>query len=157
MNAVITLPQAETITLYYREGSSDKVYQASIEPAGELFVVNFTYGRRGGTLQTGAKTSSPVDYDTAKRTYDKLVREKLAKGYTPGPDGTPYQHTDQAGRATGILPQLLNPIGEQEVKRLLRDPAWCAQEKFDGRNRLLRIAPPEVEGINKQEIGRAHV
>ena len=149
MNAVMTPPQAETITLYYREGSSDKVYQASIEPAGELFVVNFAYGRRGSTLQTGAKTSSPVDYDTAKRTYDKLVREKLAKGYSPGPDGTPYQHTDQADRATGNLPQLLNPIGEQEVKRLLRDAAWCLQQKFDGRRVLIQKQGDQVTAINR--------
>jgi bifunctional non-homologous end joining protein LigD len=152
MNAVSNTPQAETITLYFREGSSDKVYQAAIEPAGELFVVNFAYGRRGSTLQTGAKTSSPVDYDTAKRTYDKLVREKLAKGYTPGPDGTPYQHTDKADRATGILPQLLNSIGEQEVKRLLRDPFWCAQEKFDGRRVIIQKQGDLVTAINRKGL-----
>src|ERR1043165_4146528 len=105
MNA--TIDQTERITLYYREGSSDKVYQASIEPKGELFVVNFAFGRRGSTLSTGTKTSSPVDYETAKAIYDKLVREKTAKGYTPGEDGTPYQHTDNEQRSTGILPQLL--------------------------------------------------
>ena len=110
MNATMTPPQAERITLYYREGSSDKVYQAAIEPKGELFVVSFAFGRRGSTLNTGTKTSSPVDYETAKNTYDKLVREKMAKGYTPGENGTPYQHSDKADRVTGILPQLLNPI-----------------------------------------------
>ena len=91
MNAVLNLPEAESITLYFREGGSDKVYQARIEPDGELFRVNFSYGRRGSTMQTGTKTSSPVDYDTAKGIYDKLVREKTAKGYTPGQDGTPYR------------------------------------------------------------------
>ena len=35
MNAVTP----ERVTLYYREGSSDKVYQAAIEPAGNQFVV----------------------------------------------------------------------------------------------------------------------
>src|SRR5712675_1394960 len=125
MNAV--MEAQNRVTLYYREGSSDKMYQAAIEPAGELFVVNFAYGRRGSTLNTGTKNSSPVDYDTARRTYDKLVREKMAKGYTPGTDGTPYQHTDKADRATGILPQLLNPIDKQEAKRLLRNTAWCLQ------------------------------
>ena len=94
-----------TITLYYRGGSSDKVYQATIEPKGEQFVVNFAYGRRGSTLQTGTKTPNPVDYATAKATYDKLVKEKMAKGYTPGENGTPYQHTDNEPRATGVLPQ----------------------------------------------------
>jgi bifunctional non-homologous end joining protein LigD len=87
MNAVLNTPQTKRITLYYREGSSDKVYQASIEPRRELFVINFAYGRRGSTLQTGTKTPEPVDYDSAKKLYDKLVREKKAKGYTEGPDG----------------------------------------------------------------------
>ncbi len=86
MNAIMTPLQAEHITLYYREGSSDKVYQATLEPVGELFAVNFAFGRRGSTLNTGTKTLSPVDYETAKRIYDKLVREKMAKGYTQGPD-----------------------------------------------------------------------
>jgi len=75
MNAV-TL---ERVTLYYREGSSDKVYQAAIEPKGNQFVVNFAYGRRGATLTTGTKTSSPVDYDTAKKIHAKLIGEKKAK------------------------------------------------------------------------------
>ena len=79
----------ETITLYYREGSSDKVYQASLEPRDSGYVVHFAYGRRGATLSTGTKTQVPVDYATAKDIYDKLVREKTAKGYTSGEDGTP--------------------------------------------------------------------
>ena len=74
----------ENITLYYKEGSSDKVYQCGIEPAGERFVVNFQYGRRGSTLNTGTKTNVPVDFDNAKRIFDKLVKEKTGKGYTPG-------------------------------------------------------------------------
>src|SRR6266700_7691375 len=119
MNTTIAAPIIERISLYYKEGSSDKVYQAAIEPKGELFVVNFAFGRRGSTLNTGTKTSSPVDYETAKNTYDKLVREKMAKGYTPGENGAPYRHSDKADRVTGILPQLLNPIDYIEVKRLL--------------------------------------
>ena len=125
MNATLTAPQTQRITLYYREGSSDKVYQASIEPQGEGFVVNIAYGRRGSTMSTGTKTQTPVDYDTATRIFTKLVNEKKAKGYTEGPEGTPYQNSPKEDRVTGLLPQLLNPIDEQEVKRLLKDPAWC--------------------------------
>ena len=127
MNVTMRITQTERTTLYYREGSSDKVYQASIEPQGELFVVNFAFGRRGSTLNTGTKTQTPVDYDTATRIYTKLVNEKKAKGYTEGPDGTPYQNTPKEGHVAGILPQLLNPIDEAEVKRLLKDPAWALQ------------------------------
>ena len=142
----------ESITLYYREGSSDKVYQCAIEAAGDRFVVNFAYGRRGNTMNTGTKTSSPVDYETAKRIYDKLVREKTAKGYTVGEDGTPYQNTAKAERVTNLLPQLLNPIEEEEVQRLIKDPAWCMQEKKDGRRILLQKEGAAIHGINKKGL-----
>jgi len=148
MNAV--MGAQDRITLYYREGSSDKLYQAAIEPAARLFAVHFAYGRRGSTLTTGTKTSSPVDYDTAKKIYTRLVNEKKAKGYTEGEDGTPYQHTDK--QASGILPQLLNSIEEPDVVRLLRDDAYCAQEKFDGRHLLIRKQDEDVEGINKKGL-----
>jgi len=148
MNAV--MESQEQVTLYYREGSSDKVYQTSIEPDGESFVVNFAYGRRGSTLTTGTKTSSPVDYDTAKKIFVKLVSEKKAKGYTEGENGTPYQHTDK--QASGIMPQLLNPIEEADVERLLHDDDYCAQEKFDGRHLLIRKQDEHIEGINKKGL-----
>jgi bifunctional non-homologous end joining protein LigD len=144
MNAVTP----ERVTLYYRNGSSDKVYQTAIEPAGSQFVVNFAYGRRGATLTTGTKTSAPVDYDTAKKIHTKLVSEKKAKGYTEGEDGTPYQHTDK--QPSGILPQLLNAIEEAEVEALLRDDAYCAQEKHDGKHLLVRKQDDDLEGINKK-------
>jgi bifunctional non-homologous end joining protein LigD len=65
----------KSITLYYREGSSDKVYQATLEPRDGAFVVNFAYGRRGSTLNTGTKTATPVDATTAERLYERLVVE----------------------------------------------------------------------------------
>jgi bifunctional non-homologous end joining protein LigD len=148
MNAV--MEAQDRITLYYREGSSDKVYQTAIEPAEDGFVVTFAYGRRGSTLMTGTKTSSPVDYDTAQKIFTKLVNEKKAKGYTEGEDGTPYQHTDK--QVSGILPQLLNAVEEAEVGALLRDDNYCAQEKFDGRHLLTRKQDEHIEGINKKGL-----
>ena len=148
MNA--NMAAQDRVTLYYREGSSDKVYQAAIEPAGDGFVVNFAYGRRGSTLTTGTKTSSPVDYDTAKKIFTKLVNEKKAKGYTEGEDGTPYSHSEK--QSSGILPQLLNPIEVADVERLLHDDNYCAQEKFDGRHLLVRKQSGQTEGINKKGL-----
>ena len=148
MSAVMEVQ--EQVTLYYREGSSDKVYQAAIEPMGDEFVVNFAYGRRGSTLTTGTKTSSPVDYETANEIFAKLVREKKAKGYTEGESGTPYQHTDK--QPSGILPQLLNAIEEADMERLLHDDDYCAQEKFDGRHLLVRKQDGYIEGINKKGL-----
>ena len=56
----------EQITLYYRQGGSDKVYQASIQPKDNGYVVNFSYGRRGSAQQTGTKTPVAVSYEAAK-------------------------------------------------------------------------------------------
>ena len=147
-----TTTELEQITLYYREGSSDKVYQCAIEPAGNRFVVNFAYGRRGTTLNTGTKTNVPVDFDSAKRIYDKLVREKKAKGYTEGEDGTPYQQTDNESEVSGIQCQLLNPIDEQQLAMLLNDSEHCAQEKFDGRRTLIQKTGPLVSGVNRKGL-----
>jgi len=141
-------PQLENVALYYREGSSDKVYQCQIELAGDRFVVNFAYGRRGSTLNTGTKTNVPVDYEDAKRIFDKLVKEKTAKGYTPGENGTQYQHTDK--QPSGILPQLLNSVNEAQILGLMEDDSWCGQEKFDGRHLIIRKEGAAINGINKK-------
>ena len=67
----------ESITLYFRSGPSDKVYQASISPKDAGYLVHFAYGRRGSTLSTGSKTPAPVEYPIAKDIYDRLVREQV--------------------------------------------------------------------------------
>lgn len=149
MNTAV-MEASDRVTLYYKEGSSDKVYQCSIAPAGERFLVNFAYGRRGTTLNTGTKTNVPVEYEAAKRIFEKLVKEKKAKGYTESGEGTPYRKSDK--QVSGILPQLLNPIEEAEVSRLMRDSAYCAQEKFDGRRVLVRREGENITGMNKKGI-----
>jgi len=143
---------SKSITLYFREGDSDKVYQACLQPKGAGFVVNFAFGRRGSTLQTGTKTAKPVDYQAALKVYDKLVREKMAKGYTPGQDGTPYQGTEREALATGIFPQLLNPIDQNQAEQLIADNNWWMQEKFDGKRILIRKDGDQVIGINRKGL-----
>jgi bifunctional non-homologous end joining protein LigD len=142
----------ESISLAYTEGSSNKVYNASLEAKGDKFIVNFSYGRRGSTLLTGTKTDKPVAYDKAKAIYDKLVREKMAKGYSPGSAGAAYQHTDKEQRATGIYPQLLNEIYEEEAEKLLTDDNYWAQEKHDGKRVLIKGDVDGIVGINKRGL-----
>ena len=81
----------ENTTLYFKQGSSDKEYHAAIEPKDGGYIVTFAYGRRGTTLTTGIKTPTAASCDVAKSIYDKLIKEKTAKGYTTGETGTPYQ------------------------------------------------------------------
>lgn len=139
----------QEITLYFRDGRSDKVYQVQLEPQQGGFVVNFQFGRRGSTLQSGTKTLNPVPYDNAKKVYDRLVAEKKGKGYAEGETGTPYQVGEQIGRASGLLPQLSNPVEEQKLDQLIADDRWYMQEKKDGRRMLVRKTGDVIEGINR--------
>jgi bifunctional non-homologous end joining protein LigD len=142
-------------SLYYREGSSDKEYHVRIEPTDGKYLVNFAYGRRGTTLQTGTKTNTPVDLESATKIFSRIVSEKMAKGYTEGEAGTPYEHTENAGRVSGIQVQLLNPVTETEVGTFLQDDAFCAQEKYDGKRLLLKKEGAVITGINRRglEVG----
>ena len=152
MSLIFHPPAAEQTTLYFRQGSSDKVYQVRLEAVSEGYLVHFAFGRRGSTMQTGTKTDRPVPYSTAKKLYDQLIREKTAKGYTLGEDGVPYQQTSRSSRNTGITPQLLNPIESDEAKRLLDADEWWTQEKFDGQRRLLLKSAGQVLGINRSGL-----
>ena len=148
--------------LEFREGSSDKVYDIAIEEQGSGYVVNFSYGRRGSSLNTGTKTSSPVSLDEAQKVYDKIVKEKLGKGYQPVGGGaqlgavvkvTPIitVATSQE-RDTKLRPQLLVAISEDEAERYLTDDDWCAQEKFDGKRMTIRKTTCDVIAANKKGL-----
>jgi len=143
----------ESITLSYQQGTSDKVYNAELTKQPEGWVVNFAYGRRGNSLNTGTKTKEPVTYEVAKKTYDKLVKSKTAKGYkTNGANGSSISViTDKED--SGIYPQLLNEITEEQAMLFINDPNYCMQEKFDGKRRLIiKNKDNSIQGINKKGI-----
>lgn len=139
-------------SLYYSEGSNDKEYHAEIVEVAGGNVVNFRYGRRGASLTVGTKTSVPVDFAQAKKIYDKLVKEKTSKGYTPDVSGVAYQGTENAGLKTDFTPQLLNPITEDEAMRLIEDDAWAAQEKMDGERRAAHAENGTIFGANRKGL-----
>jgi len=142
----------ERITLYHKQGRTDKVYQVSLEETeGNKFVVNFAYGRRGATLRTGTKTKKPVKYASAKKAYDKLVKSKTSKGYKPGEESSGYAHTDADSRETGVQCQLLNFVKEADVAQLINDEAWWAQEKHDGK-RMLIHKTDSMTAINRKGL-----
>lgn len=142
----------EKTSLYYCEGSSNKEYHAEIVEVIGGNVVNFRYGRRGGALTVGTKTSAPVDFAQAKKIYDQLMKQKTSKGYTPAASGIAYQGTDEAGLKTGFMPQLLNPITEEEAMMLIADDQWAAQEKMDGERRAAYATKADIVGINRKGL-----
>ena len=148
--------QLPSVELEFREGSSDKVYRAGIEVSGDGFVVNFAYGRRGATLNTGTKTAGPVTHDEAVKVYEKLVRSKTGKGYKPvgalPGSGIGTSVTSRERRDTGLRAQLLNPITEEEAEAYLENHDWCAQEKFDGRRMLVRKTGTSIVAGNRNGL-----
>ncbi len=138
--------------LYYRDGASDKIYQAWIESKEAGFTVHFAYGRRGNALSTGSKTSSPVSYEAAVKIYGKLIAEKKSKGYTPEVSGQAFAMTEKAGRVSGRLPQLLNPLDEAGVSICLDSDDWLMEEKFDGRRLMIEVSAGQVEGSNRKGL-----
>ena len=138
----------ESTTLYFKEGSSDTIYQAAIEQQEAGYLVTFAYGRRGATLSTGTKTSSPVAYEDAQRIYDKLIKEKRAKGYTAGEAAVAY--TDGSRKVTDVRPQLLNAVDAADT--FLMNDAFFLQEKKDGKRLLIRKQGEDVTGINRRGI-----
>lgn len=145
--------KSENITLYFRNAGSDKVYQAVLKEENGGYVVEFAFGRRGSTLQSGTKTQSPIEYEKAKKIYDKLIAEKTSKGYSPGEEGTLYIGTSKEERISGVQCQLLNPITEEELSNYVKDPIWCFQEKFDGKRMLVRRSSEgKIEGINRKGL-----
>lgn len=143
----------KNISLYFQEGNSDKEYHASIEVSANGFVVNFAYGRRGSTLTTGTKTQEPVSIEAAQKIFDKLVKEKMAKGYVPDASCSPTEMIHQVKEKTGICCQLLNTIDESQVERYINDDRYLAQEKKDGERRMLNLEGEcgslKLESINK--------
>jgi len=137
-----------SVNLYYREGGSDKVYQVTLLPKENGWVVNFAYGRRGTTLTSGTKTSSPVGRLEAERIFERLVAEKMKKGYCPLESSGSY--TVAVEKSTGILPQLLSPASDEELEKLLHNDAFLLQQKLDGKRLILRKEGGVITGINRR-------
>jgi bifunctional non-homologous end joining protein LigD len=149
----ITTTAIQSASLYFREGNSDKEYRAAIEPKGDGFVVNFAYGRRGGTLNTGTKTPVPVPEAEAIKAFEKLIASKVAKGYRPiANTNAHYPLTGSEGIDSGVRCQLLNAVEESDVSRLLTDTRYCLQEKHDGRRLMVRKQDHEITGINRRGL-----
>lgn len=138
--------------LFYRDGSSDKEYHAAINAVAGGHSVTFAFGRRGGAITAGTKTSVPVPLEKAQQIYEKLIAEKKAKGYTPDGTGAAFAMTEYEGRMSGLHPQLLNSIGEEMARLPLSSNDWCLQEKFDGRRIMVAVTGAKAAGSNRKGL-----
>ena len=60
--------------------------------------------------------------------------------------------TDREQRDSGLRPQLLNPLTEDEAEAYLNDDRWCVQEKYDGRRILMRKSGTELVAVNRDGL-----
>jgi len=87
----------EVVGLSFQEGSSDKVYAAHLYHGNVGWGVFGEYGRRGGKIKKDEKTAG-VSYTFAKQMFDKLVAEKIKKGYKKDGDGfIDFENEDEDG------------------------------------------------------------
>ncbi|MFV8755559.1 WGR domain-containing protein [Nannocystaceae bacterium ST9] len=148
------------IKLFFQEGSSDKVYNATLFDEGDgTWSVEVEWGRRGAKLSRGKKANK-VTLAAAEKAYAKLVREKTSKGYEEQTEVVqpaavaPPEGQGSGSRATGVrekvgqAAQLLNPIEADDVPKLLADDRVIAQQKLDG-NRVLIHVDESIRATNR--------
>jgi bifunctional non-homologous end joining protein LigD len=145
--------QTERAELYFRQGSSDKVYHLQLETAEDRWSVQAQWGRRGSALQSDVKVSG-ASYEEAKRVYDRILREKTGKGYqisqaSANGDAAISVGLPATREHSGHTPELLTPIEEPEALRLADDVSWWFQQKFDGRRLAVQKSEGKYSGINK--------
>ncbi len=141
----------KSIQLFFQEGSSDKVYNATIVKDGDAYTVKCEWGRRGAALQQGSKAVR-VPLAQAQKKFDSLVREKTNKGYQeitsdvqpaavapPEGQGSGSKVTGKRAKL-GHAAQLQQPIeDESELSRFLTNDDVIAQQKLDGQRVLVHI------------------
>lgn len=147
-------------------GSSDKVYHLALTQSGAYGTYHVTaqYGRRGSALATDNKTKNgALVYDQAKKIFDRVLREKLGKGYVDTHAGaartaeapvvapesiatTPYQSAVIV-RNQELLEEIPNG---SDALRLVNDERYWMQDKSDGHSRgVVKSARGEMFGLNK--------
>jgi hypothetical protein len=124
-----------------------------LENVNDKWSVQAQWGRRGSALQRDGKAIG-MTYDEAKRVYDRILREKVGKGYqiaeaTANGNAAVSVGLPATKAHSGHTPELLTPIEESEALQLAQDVAWWFQPKFDGRRLAVQKADGKYSGINK--------
>jgi bifunctional non-homologous end joining protein LigD len=93
-----------------------------------------------------------MDLDTANAHFDDLVHKKKLKGYCEAIGQAPYVGSDKENKITGVLPQLLNNIDEEDLDAYFDYDNYCLQEKKDGKRILIRATHGTIEAINRKGL-----
>lgn len=138
-----------TTRLVYSDAKSNKEYNVAIEPKGEGYVVNFSYGRVGSSLKSGTKTTEPVGLESAEKIAEKLIKDKVKKGYVADDSSLINMPVQSAKLDVLFHCQLSNPVSTEEAKEMLGSKRFIAQTKYDGERRPLIIQDGLVMAMNR--------
>lgn len=69
------------VTLIKRGSSSNKLYEVDLAQVSQGFLVNFRFGKEGGLMREGTKTTSAVREAQATTLFNALAQSKLDIGY----------------------------------------------------------------------------
>ncbi len=107
----------EKVCLYYREGTSDKLYEIHLTEEENGFLVTGYNGRRGTKLVAQPKTPKPVPYRTARYIFDNLEAAKLNHRRTPYRVASRERSESPASpaAASASLPPTTPPPAESET------------------------------------------
>lgn len=141
----------KNVSLYFCQGVSNKEYHIQLTKSNNGYKVLFQYGRVGNALQHGTKTDTPVSLQEAEKIFEKLKKEKIAKGYSEGKSKIDFsvggEELTPRDKKVHILPQLLNTI--ENVQEYIDDDSYLSQEKKDGERRMV-ICNEKTIGLNKK-------
>ena len=142
----------------FTEGSSDKEYIVQIQARDGGFVLLTYHGRRGSTLTETLKTKTPVEYEVAKKAFDKAVKERISKGYVAdGADaGAVMVSGGEQPVQTGMIPHLLNVMTEADLEQAIEDDGWVMQEKHNGHRRGFALSASSTISANRKGFSVAY-
>lgn len=144
--------QNEQVFLYSTKDGADKEYHLYLTPdpkGSEQWLLRYANGPRGRVKPHDKELTT---YEAAKKEYDRIYKSKLKDGYSRTEGGLAYQDTAVGERFTGIQPQLLNEITQDELQTMLLDPRYTWEEKMDGERRPIRKVGDVVTGTNRDGL-----
>jgi len=139
----------KSIQFFLKDERSDKQYDIYIEPNGDLYDVKFAFGRRGNVGKLATKNNKPLSLMNAELLYHKMCGERLSKGYVAGGIGARIVNDKQP---THNIPQLPNPITEDQSEFYINNPDWMAQEKLDGKHIMADVKNKSVVTSNRNGV-----
>lgn len=148
--------EIELRSLYhYEDQVSNKDYIVSLVPVAGGWSATYSNGAHGKTMSNpkGKPDNAPRSYVDAKSVFDKMHKERLAKGYKLVADyGAPIYVASEGREHTGMQAHQPTASTVDEAESMISDDGWMMQEKHNGNRLMVRSLNGVVTGAQKQGL-----